>query len=161
MITFDIAQFFSSLNHGMLMAILRRSGFPEKVIQFFSSYLMNRETSYHWGKFSSPKMNADVGVGQESALSPVESALYFAPVLSISNQWAAHLDVTVLSYVDDGTLIVQMKSWDSNLCILRKAYGIMFDLLTECGLVLEHDKSELFHFSRKPRDDNPSLNLGY
>jgi hypothetical protein len=51
-------------------------------------------------------MNADVGVGQGSALSPVEFALYFAPVLAIFNQWAAHLDVTVLSYVDNGTLIV-------------------------------------------------------
>jgi hypothetical protein len=63
--------------------------------------------------------------------------------------------------MDDGTLIVQIKSWDSNLCILREAYGIMFDLLTEFGLVLEHDKLELFHFSRKPGDDNPSLDLGY
>jgi hypothetical protein len=85
-IAFDIVQFFPSLNHGMLMAILRRSGFPEKVIRFFSSYLVNRETSYQWGKFSSPKMNADVGMGQGSALSPVESALYFAPVLAIFNQ---------------------------------------------------------------------------
>jgi hypothetical protein len=37
----------------------------------------------------------------------------------------------------------------------------MFNLLTEFGLVLEHDKSELFHFSRKPGDENPSLNLSY
>jgi hypothetical protein len=63
--------------------------------------------------------------------------------------------------VDDGTLIVQSKSWDSNLHVLREAYGIMFDLLTEFGLVLEHDKSELFHFFRKPGDDNLSLDLGY
>jgi hypothetical protein len=46
MIAFDIMLFFPSLNHGMLMTILRRSGFPEKVIQFFSSYLVNQETSY-------------------------------------------------------------------------------------------------------------------
>jgi hypothetical protein len=63
MIVFDITQFFPSLNHGMLMAILRQSRFPEKVIWFFSSYLVNREILYQWGKFSSPKMNADVGVG--------------------------------------------------------------------------------------------------
>jgi hypothetical protein len=106
-------------------------------------------------------MNTDVGVGQGSALSPVESALYFAPVLAIFNQRAAHLNITILSYVDDGTLIVQSKSWDSNLRVLREAYGIMFDLLTKFGLVLEHDKLELFHFSRKPGDDNPSLDLGY
>jgi hypothetical protein len=145
----------------MLMAILRWPRFPEKVVWFFSSYLVNRETLYQWGEFSSPKMNADVSVGQGFALSLVESALYFAPVLLIFNQQAVHLDVTILLYVDDGTLIVQTKSWDSNLHILREAYGIMFDLLTKFGLVLKHDKSELFHFSRKPGDDNPSLDLGY
>jgi hypothetical protein len=69
----------------MLMAILRHSGFPEKVIWFFSSYLVNRETLYQWGEFSSPKMNADIGMGQGSALSPIKSALYFAPVLAIFN----------------------------------------------------------------------------
>jgi hypothetical protein len=76
MIAFDIVQFFPSLNHGMLMAILRQSGFPEKAIHFFSSYLVNRETSYHWGEFSSPKMNAHVGVGQGLALSSLPCTLH-------------------------------------------------------------------------------------
>jgi hypothetical protein len=62
------------------------------------------------GEFSSPKLRVDVGMGQGSALSPVKSALYFAPVLTVFNVRAAYLDVTVLSYVDDGTLIVQSKS---------------------------------------------------
>jgi hypothetical protein len=56
---------------------------------------------------------------------------------------------------------VQTKSWDSNLCILREAYSIMFDLLLEFGFVLEHNKSKLFHFSRKPGNNNPSLDLSY
>jgi hypothetical protein len=131
------------------------------VIQFFSSYLVNRETLYYWGKFSSPKLKVDVRVGQGSTLSLVESALYFALVLVIFNQHTAHLNVTVLSYMDDGTLIVQSKDWATNLHVLREAYGIMFDLLSEFGLILEHDKSELFHFSRKPGDNNLSLDLGY
>jgi hypothetical protein len=160
-IAFDIMQFFPSLNYDMLMAILGQTRFPEKVVQFFSLYLVERETSYRRGEFSSLKLRADVGVGQGSALSPVESALYFAPMLAIFNQHAAHLGVTVLSYVDDGTLIFQSKSWETNLCILKEAYSIMFNLFTEFGLVLEHDKSKLFYFSRKPRDKNLSLDLSY
>jgi hypothetical protein len=46
MIAFDIVQFFLSLNHGMLMAILRWPRFPEKIVWFFSSYLVNKETLY-------------------------------------------------------------------------------------------------------------------
>ncbi|KXN92064.1 hypothetical protein AN958_10116 [Leucoagaricus sp. SymC.cos] len=37
----------------------------------------------------------------------------------------------------------------------------MFELFVVFGLVLEHDKSELFHFSRCKGDDNPSIDLGY
>jgi len=38
-IAFDIAQFFPSINHDALMAILRKQGFPPLVVNFFASYL--------------------------------------------------------------------------------------------------------------------------
>jgi hypothetical protein len=122
---------------------------------------VERETSYRWGEFSFPKLRADIRVWQGSALSPVESALYSALVLAIFNQYAAHLKATVLLYMDDGSLIFQSKSWETNLCVLKEAYSIMFNLLTEFGLILEHDKSKLFHFSRTPGNLNPLLDLGY
>ena len=37
----------------------------------------------------------------------------------------------------------------------------MFELTQALGLVLEHDKSEVFHFSRKSGDANPPVDLGY
>jgi hypothetical protein len=40
-------------------------------------------------------------------------------------------------------------------------YGIVFNLFDRFGLVLEHDKSELFHFTHKHRDTNPPLALGW
>jgi hypothetical protein len=54
-------------------------------------------------------------VGQGSALSPVLSALYLTPVIKLFESQAAHLNCNVLSYVDDGTLIIQAKDWGSNL----------------------------------------------
>ncbi len=51
-------------------------------------------------------MQADVGVGQGSGLSPVLSALYIAPVMKLYHIRASEfLDTTLLSYVDDGTII--------------------------------------------------------
>jgi hypothetical protein len=61
----------------------------------------------------------------------------------------AHLNCNVLSYVDDRTLIIQAKDWGSNLNCLREAYRIVFNLFDHFGLVLEHNKSELFHFTCK------------
>ncbi|KXN81427.1 hypothetical protein AN958_04603 [Leucoagaricus sp. SymC.cos] len=37
----------------------------------------------------------------------------------------------------------------------------MFDLFVAFGLVLKHDKSELFHFLHCKGDDNPPIDLGY
>src|SRR6202023_3589813 len=57
--------------------------------------------------------------------------------------------------------IVQSRTGDDNLVKLRKAYGVVFELSEALGLVLEHSKSEVCHFSRKSGDDNPPVDLGY
>jgi len=98
-------------------------------------------------------------VGQGSALSPILSALYLAPVL-----WKFHTErhnAQLISYVDDGTIIVQSKTWEENLVKLKSAYTTVFQLTAALGLVLEHEKSEAFHFSRKHEDLNPPVDLGY
>jgi hypothetical protein len=111
--------------------------------------------------FVSEPHRADVGVGQGSALSPVLSALYIALLMKLYDREAEHLGGTLLSYVDDGTIIAQAPDWDANCRTLKEAYGIIFRLFERFALVLEHDKSELFHFSRKHNDTNPSLDLGF
>jgi len=45
--------------------------------------------------------------------------------------------------------------------VLKQAYAILFVLFAALGLVLEHDKTELFHFDRSHSDHNPPLDLGY
>ena len=45
-IAFDIAQFFPSINHSVLLEIVARSGFPACVGNFFRSYLVGRKTTY-------------------------------------------------------------------------------------------------------------------
>ena len=134
-------------------------GFATQVCDFFADYLVGRSMQYAWEGELSPQFETSVGVGQGSALSPILSALYLAPVL-----WQAALEAleaALMSYVDDGTIIVQSKTWDANLAKLRSAYGVMFELTQALGLVLEHSKSEVFHFSRKNGDTNPPVDLGY
>jgi len=61
--------------------IIKLAGFNSKVVVFFKNYLTNRVTTYSWNHFSLPPFPASMGVGQESALSLVLSALYLAPIL--------------------------------------------------------------------------------
>ena len=63
-LTFDIAQFFPSLNHQLLSKTLSKVGFNPKISKFFSSYLINRQTQYIWNYLISSFFKADIGVGQ-------------------------------------------------------------------------------------------------
>ena len=158
-VAFDLAQYFPSLQHGVIITLLKRMGFAMQVCDFIADYLVGRSTRYAWEGELSPPFETNVGVGQGSALSPILSALYLAPVL-----WQASIEApeaALMSYVDDGTIIVQSKTWDANLTKLRSAYSVVFELTQALGLVLEHDKSEVFHFSRKSGDANPLVDLGY
>ncbi|CAA7270009.1 unnamed protein product [Cyclocybe aegerita] len=160
-LAFDIAQFFPSINHEMFMAVLRKQGFSPVLVEFFASYLVGHSTVYCWNTFQSDSRSADVGVGQGSALSPVISGLFIAPVMKLFYIKAAPLNMTLLSFVDDGTILAQSKQLDDNNVGLRKAYKIIYLLFVAFALVLEHDKTKLFHFSRRRDAYNPSLDLGY
>jgi hypothetical protein len=46
----------------------------------------------------------------------------------------------LISYVNDGTIIVQSDTCDKNLVKLKLAYKIVFELTQSMGLVLEHNK---------------------
>ncbi|KAJ3568090.1 hypothetical protein NP233_g5939 [Leucocoprinus birnbaumii] len=121
--------------------ILSKQGFPAHVCWFFASYLVGRGTRYLRNLFSSDLRSTDMGVGQGSALSPV-----------LCN---------ILSYVNDGTLIIQHKTLEDNLPPLREAYRIMFNLFNVFGLVMEHNKSELFHFIHQCDDANLPIVLNF
>jgi len=106
-LAFDIAQFFLLLNHWILPLIFRKAEFDSKVKWFFSNYLVGRKTQYFWNNFSSAFFNVDVGVGQDSSLSPILSTLYLAPILYILEKHLKILKIpiSILSFIDNGLLI--------------------------------------------------------
>ncbi|CAA7271385.1 unnamed protein product [Cyclocybe aegerita] len=145
----------------MFMAVLRKQGFSPFLVEFFASYLVGRSTVYCWNTFQSDSRSADVGVRQGSALLPVIYGLFIALVMKLFYIKAAPLNTTLLSFVDDGTILAQSKQLDDNNVGLHKAYKIIYLLFAAFALVLEHDKTELFHFSHRRDAYNPLLDLGY
>jgi len=161
-LAFDITQFFPSLNHCLLPLILRKAGFDPKVDCFFSNYLIGRKTWYFWNSFSSSFFNVDIGVEQGLALSPILSVLYLAPILHILEKHLKILKilVSILSFVNDGLLVAQSKSLTILNSFLFCSYNIASSLLEKFGLIMEHGKMEMFHFSRSHGVfDPPPLNL--
>ena len=162
MLAFDIAQFFPSLNHHLLPLILDKAGFDPKVSIFFRNYLVGRKMKYLWNNFSFPFCNVDVGVGQGSALSLILSTLYLFLIFHILEKRLKNLKIPIsfLSFVDNGLFISQHKSIQVLNVNLFCSYNIVSTLLTKFSLVVEHGKSEVFHFSRLHGNFNPPpLNL--
>jgi len=89
-------------------------------------------------------------VRQGSILSPILSALYILLVFHILEKHLKNLKVpvSILSFVDDGLFIAQSKSLTVSNSNLFCNYNIISSILDRFGLVLEHGKTEVFHFSR-------------
>jgi len=106
--------------------------------------------------------DVNVRVGQGSALSPIRSTLYLSPFLYILENWLKNLKIpiSILSFVDNGLIIAQNKSFDISNSHLFCSYNVLSKLLDSFGLIIEHSKTEIFHFSRSQGIFNPpSLNL--
>jgi len=101
-------------------------------------------------------------VGQGSAISPILLALYILPVFHILENRLKNLKnlVSILFFVDDSLFIAQSKSLTVSNSILFCSYNIVPSILDNFGLVLEHSKMKVFHFSRAQDVFNPPpLNL--
>ena len=149
-LTFDIAQFFPLLNHRLLTLIMKKAGFNNHIILFFSNYLVNRKTNYFWNNFTFPIFNVNVGVGQSSALSPILSALYLSLFIYILENHLKNLKIliSIISFVDDGLFISQNKPINILNSHLFCSYNVLTKLLEKFSFIVEHSKTENFHFNR-------------
>ena len=161
-LTFNIAQFFTFLNHQLLPNFLDKAGFNTKVSKFFGNYLVGKQTKYVWNNFSSHLFSVNVGVGQGSVLSPILFTLYLSLILHILKKWLKSLKIptSFLSFVNNNLLITQNKSLSISNSFLFCSYQIIFSLFKKFSLKLEHSKTENFHFLHSTSPFNlPSLDL--
>jgi hypothetical protein len=112
-VAFDLAQFFPSINHELILSILEKQGFAPEIVVFFRSYLVGRHTQYAWDEDLSPAFPSSVGLGQGSAMSPVISALTLAPLMKEFERRVA--SALLISFVDDSTIMAQSLTLEVNL----------------------------------------------
>ena len=133
-----------------------------KVSVFFKNYLVGRKTKYLWNGFQSPFCNIDVSVGQGSAILPILSTLYLFPIFHILEKWLKILkiSISIISFVYDGLFISQNKSISHLNANIFCSYNVISSLFMKFGFIVEHGKTEVFHFTRLHRAFNtPPLDL--
>ena len=154
MIVFDITQFFLFLNHCLILLILRKAGYDMKISLFFSNYLVNRKTCYSQNGFTLFFFSTDVGIGQELALSYL---FFITLIFHIFGKRIKNLKIPVsfLLFVDDRLFISQEKFFANTNANCFCSYNVIFLLLDQFGLIVEHEKTENFYFSRSYSIFNP------
>ena len=65
------------------------------------------------------------------------------------------IPISIISFVNDGLFISQNKSISHLNTNLFCSYNVISSLLTKLGLIVEHRKTEVFHFSRSHGAFNP------
>ena len=101
-LAFDIAQFFLSLNHMVLHAVIAKSGFPPMLGNFFASCLVGSKIMYWWNNTT-------------SGLSSILSRLYISLVMKLFKLSPISREVHLLSYVNDSTFLGQSLYLNDNL----------------------------------------------
>ena len=97
-------------------------------------------------------------MGQGSVLSSILSAIYLALLHILENCLKfSKIPISTLSFVNDGLFIAQSKSISISNSLLFCSYNIISILLKKFRLIMEHAKTEVFHFSRLNGVFNPPL----
>ena len=122
------------------MKILNKAGFDSQISSFFYNYLIKRQIQYIWNNFVSLFFKANVGIGQGSTLSSILSAIYITPIFHIFEKRTKSLllpiQISTLSFVDDGLLISQEKNYEKSNTNLFCSYSITLSSLISSALLL-------------------------
>jgi len=139
------------------MKIIQKADLNIHIVDLFNNYLIDRKTNYLWNNFSLYIFNVNIGIGQGSALSPILSVLYLLPFLYILEKHLKNLQIpiSIIFFIDNGLFILQDKFLEMSNAYLFYSYNVLSILLKKFSLIVEHSKTEIFHFFRVQGLFNP------
>ena len=104
-----------------------------------------------------PRLRSQCRYRARVCISPILLALYLTLFLHILEKHLKILKISIfmLFFVNNGLIIAQNKSILISNSQLFCSYNVLSNLLTDFGLVIEHGKTETFHFNRSHGEFNP------
>ena len=145
MVLFDIKGFFNSINHARMIGILSNLGFSSEIIEWAHAFLANHKICLRFSSITSDKREQLVGVPQGSPLSPALSILYTSRLLHKMKGWH---NSSLEMYVDDSMLFGCAEEWGGVQAILWECYSICEEWLSQSGLSIEPEKTEVIFFQK-------------
>ena len=148
LVLLDLSAAFDTIDHALLLQRLhQRYGIEGKVLQWFESYLHQREQSVLINSSTSDPLTMEWGIPQGSIGGPILFVSYTAPVEDIIH---AH-GLSCIIYADDTQLYISMKSAERSVAT-NKIEQCICDIkawMTKNYLVLNDSKTEVLHFTSR------------
>ena len=158
----DLSSAFDTIDHTLLLERLRNYyGFQDKVLMWFTSYLMGRSQSVVVKQMHSSSKCLAFGVPQGSVLGPLLFSLYFAPLEKVIHNH----DLACMMYADDTQLYLTISPNHDPTTSLLKLEQCIKDVINWCSanaLVCNPSKTEVVHFCSRfteAREDIGSISI--
>ena len=147
----DLSKAFDTINHGILINKLKYYGITGLSLQWFTSYLTNRNQYVTWNGNNSSTLPISTGVPQGSVLGPLLFLLY------INDLPVASTLLELVLFADDSNILMQGKNLNDIAISLSKELVTIDDWFCANKLLLNASKTNLIIFkSRKCRSEiNP------
>ena len=157
LVLLDLSAAFDTIDHHILLTRLRTYfNFTETVLQWFSSYLLDRSQQVIISDSTSSPQCLEYGVPQGSILGPLLFTLYLAPLQDVIH---SH-DLNCMFYADHTQIYIALKDPDHSVVsveILQACVNDVFAWNTQNMLKSNPDKTDILHFTSRFKKQPSSL----
>ena len=161
LVCLDLSAAFDTIDHGILLHLLEhRLGITGKCLEWFTSYLKDRQFRVMVSGVTSEPQDLRCGVPQGSVLGPKLFTLYLLPLGDLARSHGVDFHI----YADDCQLYMAFKR-DNTLITASKMECLVNDIkswMTNNMLKLNEDKTEIMvlNGARRPDIELTSLMIG-
>lgn len=144
MVLLDLQKAFDTVDHDILLMKLEAMGLHKSAVDWFDSYLHNRQQQVELGGTISNPAEITCGVPQGSILGPLLFLVYVNDIVSA-------VQCKLLLYADDSALIVADKSPEAIQHRLSRELDSIREWLIDNKLSLHLGKTESILFASKKK----------
>lgn len=157
LVLLDLYQQFDTIDHHLLLTRLRTYlNFTETVLQWFSSYILDRFQQVTISDSTSSPRCLEYGVPQGSILDPLLFTLYLAPLQDVI---LTH-DLNCMFYAVDSQIYIAIKDPDhsvDSVAIFQACVNNVFAWHTQNMLKNNPGKTDILHFTSRFKKQPSSL----